>query len=473
MVFVNVFRVRLIWSWKTFRETQMSFQDFGLSDSIVRAVAAEGYEIPTPIQAAAIPHVLAGRDLLGCAQTGTGKTAAFALPILHRLSQVEAGRRGGPRRVRVLVLSPTRELASQIVQSFRVYGRRTGLRQTAVIGGVAKEVQIRAIRQGVDILVATPGRLVDLLNQGVVRLDAVETLVIDEADRMFDMGFLPDLRRIIQELPSERQTVFFSATMPPAIEQLADAVLRDPVRIKIEPAKETTDLIDQSVCFVSHSRKIDLLAKFLGDEGVTRAVVFTRTKHGADRVVRRLDEFGIASLAIHGNKSQAARERALAGFKSNRARVLVATDLASRGIDVSGVSHVFNYDLPEEPESYVHRIGRTGRAGATGIAVSFCAEDERRFLKGIERLLRRPIAENRAGSIDAGSDRNARPARRAEPTRFDNERIPRQGLATGSQPSGKAVKTADAGGSRSRRERDEQPFSRFRKKRRSFSYGGR
>ena len=299
----------------------MSFQEFGLSDSIVRAVVAEGYEIPTPIQAQAIPHVLAGRDFLGCAQTGTGKTAAFALPILHRLSNPENGRRGNNRRVRVLVLAPTRELATQIVQSFRIYGRQTGLRQTSIIGGVGKDIQIRALRQGVDILVATPGRLVDLLNQGIVNLTAIETLVIDEADRMFDMGFLPDLRRIILKLPVKRQTVFFSATMPPAIEQLANAVLREPVRIKIEAVKETTDLIDQSVCFVSHSHKVDLLAKILAADSVTRAIVFTRTKHGADRVVRRLDEFGIESVAIHGNKSQAARDRALAGFKTNRAGV--------------------------------------------------------------------------------------------------------------------------------------------------------
>ena len=446
----------------------MSFQEFGLSDSIVRAVVAEGYEIPTPIQAQAIPHVLAGRDFLGCAQTGTGKTAAFALPILHRLSNPENGRRGGNRRVRVLVLSPTRELASQIVQSFRVYGRQTGLRQTSIIGGVGKDIQIRALRQGVDILVATPGRLVDLLNQGIVDLNAIETLVIDEADRMFDMGFLPDLRRIILELPVKRQTVFFSATMPPAIEQLASAVLRDPVRIKIEAVKETTDLIDQSVCFVSHSHKVDLLAKILSTDAVTRAVVFTRTKHGADRVVRRLDEFGIESLAIHGNKSQAARERALAGFKANRARVLVATDLASRGIDVSGVSHVFNYDLPEEPEAYVHRIGRTGRAGATGIAISFCAEDERRFLKGIERFTRRGIDENREFSSRNGSDQNqhARPARRAEPTHFDNNKLPARG-------PGSVSHAANASSAPSRSNREEQPISRFRKKRRSFSYGGR
>jgi ATP-dependent RNA helicase RhlE len=369
----------------------MTFDELNLAPQLLRAVAAAGYETPTPIQEQAIPHVLAGRDVLGCAQTGTGKTAAFALPLLHRLTHAGNPSRGSGRRIRVLVLSPTRELALQICESFQTYGRHTALRYSVIFGGVGQNPQVRALRHGVDVVVATPGRLLDLMNQGFVDLRGVETLVLDEADRMLDMGFLPDLRRIIAKLPVERQTVFFSATMPGPIDELASAILRNPARIRVVPQKATTELIEQSVCFVPKQQKPQLLTEMLRKLPVTRGLVFTRTKHGADRVVRQLNQSGIRAEAIHGNKSQAARQRSLANFKSNRPPILVATDLAARGIDVDSISHVFNYDLPHEAETYVHRIGRTGRAGAAGIAVSFCDHEERKHLKAIERLLRKPI----------------------------------------------------------------------------------
>ncbi|NUQ66223.1 MAG: DEAD/DEAH box helicase, partial [Pirellulales bacterium] len=369
----------------------MNFSELGLSEPILRAVAAEGYAAPTPIQSEAIPHVLAGRDLLACAQTGTGKTAAFALPILHRLGDASQPQRHGRRRIRVLVLSPTRELASQIHESFRVYGQHTGLRSTVVFGGVGQQPQVRALQHGVDIVIATPGRLLDLMNQGFVDLSSVETFVLDEADRMLDMGFIPDVRRVVLRLPSRRQTLLFSATMPEAIGQLAATILRNPTRIRIAPVKATTELIDQSVVFVSRQNKPRCLADFLTTRAFSRALVFTRTKRGADRVARQLKQAGIRADAMHGNKSQSARQRSLADFKSNRTAVLVATDIAARGIDVEGISHVLNYDLPEEPETYVHRIGRTGRAGASGFAISFCDGEERKHLKAIERLIRRTL----------------------------------------------------------------------------------
>jgi ATP-dependent RNA helicase RhlE len=369
----------------------MSFAEFGLSEPIVRAVAAEGYTRPTPIQAQAIPVALAGRDLLGMAQTGTGKTAAFALPLLDRLSRGPRPPQNGYRRLRALILSPTRELAVQIADSLQVYGRDTGLRHTVVVGGAGMQPQIRALKRGVDILVATPGRLEDLRQQGYVDFSRIEIFVLDEADRMLDIGFLPDVRRVVGLLPEERQTLLFSATMPQPIVELADSILRDPARIEIAPVKATTELITQSVCFIPRPQKTRLLATILKTEAVTRALVFTRTKHGADRVVEQLQKAGIAAEALHGNKSHAARQRTLAQFRSTRPPVLVATDLAARGIDVDAVSHVLNYDLPVEPETYVHRIGRTGRAGATGVAVSFCDESERKHLRAIERLLKKPL----------------------------------------------------------------------------------
>ena len=369
----------------------MTFAKLGLAEPLLRAVAAEGYVTPTPIQSEAIPQLMTGRDLLGCAQTGTGKTAAFALPILHRLAQTSSRSQDRARPIRVLVLAPTRELAIQIGDSFRAYGCFAGRRHTVIYGGVSQGPQARALRQGVEILIATPGRLIDLMGQGLINLRSVEVLVLDEADRMLDMGFMPDVRRILAKLPSRRQTVLFSATMPEPIERLASAILSNPVRIRIAPIRATTQLIEESVFLVSNPRKPGFLARFLTTTSITRALVFTRTKHGADRVVRQLKRSGIRADAIHGNKSQNARQRTLADFKENRTSVLVATDIAARGLDVDGISHVLNYDLPHEPETYVHRIGGTGRAGASGVAISFCDEAERGQLRAIERLIRRVL----------------------------------------------------------------------------------
>lgn len=365
----------------------MQFQDLKLIDPLIRAVNAEGYDRPTPIQAQAIPHLLQGRDLVGCAQTGTGKTAAFALPVLQHLyltKNPNVKRRG----VRALILSPTRELAAQIGDSFATYGRFTGLRHTVIYGGVGQQPQVNAMRNNPDVVIATPGRLLDLMNQGFVRLNNIEIFVLDEADRMLDMGFIHDVRRIISALPAQRQTLLFSATMPPDIQELADTVLMDPVHVEVTPQATTVEKIAQSVFFVEKRNKRALLEHLLTDKSVGRVLVFTRTKHGANKLAEQLEDSKIRADAIHGNKSQTARERALANFRNGRIRVLVATDIAARGIDVEDVTHVINYDLPVEPESYVHRIGRTARAGASGIAYSFCDADERKFLRDIERLIR-------------------------------------------------------------------------------------
>ena len=368
----------------------LTFSDLGIAEPILRAVAAEGYSLPTPIQAQAIPVVAAGKDLIGCAQTGTGKTAAFALPILGRLSS-DRPVAGAGRRIRALVLSPTRELAAQIEESFAAYGRHTPLRVAVIYGGVNQNPQVKALRHGVDILVATPGRLLDLMNQGHVDLRAVEILVLDEADRMLDLGFFPDIRKVIARLSSERQTLLFSATMSDEIRELARSILRDPVNVHAMPAARTADRIQQAVYHVAKRNKPALLRHLLLNHEILRALVFTRTKRGADRVVRELGKAGLQSAAIHGDKSQGARERALAGFRAGRVSVLVATDIAARGIDVDAISHVFNYDVPNVAETYVHRIGRTARAGASGIAVSFCDHEERSDLKAIERLIQRVI----------------------------------------------------------------------------------
>jgi ATP-dependent RNA helicase RhlE len=368
----------------------MNFADLRLAEPLLRAVTAEGYSTATPIQAQAIPHVLRGRDVLGCAQTGTGKTAAFALPILQRLS-VSPRPAGAPIRVRCLVLSPTRELATQIDDSFRAYGKFLRLRSAVVFGGVGQGAQVQAIRSGLDVLVATPGRLLDLMNQGYVDLRGVEVLVLDESDRMLDMGFIHDVRRIVAQVPAKRQTLLFSATMPTEIRRLADTILNQPVSVQVTPPATTVERIEQSVYFVRQRNKPVLLAHLVNELPMARALVFSRTKHGADRVVRQLHSRGIRSEAIHGNKSQNARERALANFKSGRIPVLVATDIAARGIDIDDITHVVNYDLTHEPETYVHRIGRTGRAGASGTAVSFCDNDERESLSAIQKLIRRTI----------------------------------------------------------------------------------
>ncbi len=363
-----------------------SFTDLGLAAPIQKALEAEGYVNPTPIQTQAIPHVLAGRDLQGIAQTGTGKTAAFALPILHRLAQ---DRCPAPRRgCRVLVLSPTRDLASQIADNFRSYSAGLGMRTTLIFGGVPKPKQARAIANGVDILVATPGRLLDHIGDGAVRLDQVETLVLDEADHMLDLGFIVPIRKIAALLPAKRQTLFFSATMPKEIGNLAASLLHDPVHVAVTPVATTAERVEQQVMFVETARKRIVLAEILRDKKLERTLVFTRTKHGADRVVRHLEEVGLQAAAIHGNKSQSQRERALGAFRTGETPVLVATDIAARGIDVDGVTHVINFDLPNVPESYVHRIGRTARAGKAGVAISFCDAEERAHLRGIEKLIR-------------------------------------------------------------------------------------
>ncbi|MFN5298027.1 MAG: DEAD/DEAH box helicase, partial [Planctomycetaceae bacterium] len=370
----------------------MSFSELGLSDPILRAIQTEGYTAPTPIQAQSIPHVMEGRDLLGSAQTGTGKTAAFALPILHRLIASGNPPAGSGRKIRVLVLAPTRELAVQIGENFSAYGRNTPLRSAVIFGGVGQGAQVEALRRGIDILIATPGRLNDLIGQGYVDLRHVKIFVLDEADRMLDVGFLPDIRRVITHLPAQRQTLFFSATMPTEVRRLADDLLTNPAKVEIAPVKSTAELIDQMVCHVPKGTKTRLLAGFLKTKGVRRSIVFARTKHGADKIVRQLFLFGIRGEAIHGNTSQNARQRTLDRFRTGKVVVLVATDLAARGIDVDDITHVFNFDLPHEPETYVHRIGRTGRAGATGQAIAFCDPSERGLLKSIERLMRKTIA---------------------------------------------------------------------------------
>ncbi len=362
------------------------FASLGLAAPILKALAHEDYTVPTPIQAQAIPHVMAGRDVLGIAQTGTGKTAAFALPILHRLL---ATPRQVPRRgCRVLVLSPTRELASQIAESFRTYGRQTGLRTALMYGGVPKLRQVKQVGGGVDIVVATPGRLLDHMQDGTIVLNGVEILVLDEADHMLDLGFIVPIRKIAQTISPSRQTLFFSATMPKEIAALAGQMLRDPVQVSVTPVTATADKVEQRVIFVETARKRALLANLLRNQKMSRVLVFTRTKHGADRVTQHLEAVGQPAAAIHGDKSQPQRERALAAFKAGRITVLVATDVAARGIDVDGVTHVVNFDLPNVPEAYVHRIGRTARAGQGGMAISFCDSSERPHLRGIEKLIR-------------------------------------------------------------------------------------
>ncbi|MGB8755961.1 MAG: DEAD/DEAH box helicase [Pseudolabrys sp.] len=375
-----------------------SFNEFGLAAPILRALAEEKYVTPTPIQAQTIPLACQVRDVIGIAQTGTGKTAAFALPILNHLFNKR--QRPAQKSCRVLVLSPTRELSGQIADSFRVYGRHIRPLEIALaIGGVPINRQVRALARGVEVLVATPGRLLDLVNQRALRLDQVEVLVLDEADRMLDMGFIHDIKKIVAMLPKARQTLFFSATMPQQIVQLAAFMLRDPARVAVTPQATTAERVDQRVILTDKASKPALLAEVLKGENIDRVLVFTRTKHGADKVVRGLHKAGHTAEAIHGNKSQSQRERVLAAFRDGKLRTLIATDIAARGIDVDGVSHVVNYDLPNIPESYVHRIGRTARAGAEGIAISFCDHEERAYLRDIERLIRMtiPATDRRTG----------------------------------------------------------------------------
>lgn len=368
----------------------MTFQDLKLMPEIIKALTKENYKEPTPIQEGAIPPVLAGRDLLGCAQTGTGKTAAFSLPIIQLLSQ-RPGPAGKRRSIRALILTPTRELALQISDNIHAYSQFTTLRSLAIVGGVSQHGQERALAQGTDILIATPGRLMDLMNQKLIHLGAVELLVLDEADRMLDMGFINDVKKIIAKLPGKRQTLFFSATMPPEIAQLVQSLLVNPVKVEITPVSSTVDRITQSVYLVDKENKQNLLSDLLRDASIASALVFTRTKHGADRVARGLTKLNISAQAIHGDKSQNSRQNALNNFKNGTTRVLVATDIAARGIDVEELSHVINFNLPNIPETYVHRIGRTGRAGHSGIAISFCESEELPYLKDIEKLIKKKV----------------------------------------------------------------------------------
>ena len=365
------------------------FSELGLADLLQHALIARNHLIPTPIQARAIPELLAGRDVLGIAQTGTGKTAAFALPILHKLFESRGS--NGPRGPRALVLAPTRELASQIGEEFRAYGKDLHLCQTVIFGGVNQKPQVNALNRGVDIIIATPGRLLDLMDQRRLRLDTVEFLVLDEADRMLDMGFVHDVRKIIATVPKTRQSLLFSATMPGEVARLSGEILRDPVRVEVTPQATLIERLEQSVYHVQAAAKTALLAGILEDPALARVIVFARTKHRANRVAEQLGKRGVDAEAIHGNKSQGARERALKRFRAGEARVLVATDIAARGIDVDSVTHVINYEIPNEPESYVHRVGRTARAGAGGAALSFCDPAERAYLRDIERLIRRRL----------------------------------------------------------------------------------
>lgn len=401
----------------------MSFHKLELNNALLRVVKRAGYSEPTPIQKRAIPHLLRGRDLIGCAQTGSGKTAAFALPIVQMLDPV-----AGRRPIRALALAPTRELAAQIDEEFGKFSRGRSLRRVAIFGGVGQQPQVKALQRGVDIVVATPGRLQDLMDQGYVRLDHVEFFVLDEADRMLDMGFINDVKRIIKRLPEARQTMLFSATMPQAIQDLSKRILQDPVKVEANPQATTVESVAQSIYFVESGDKRALLKHILRDPASERVLVFTRTKHRANNLAKQLNRARIPAEAIHGNKSQTARTRALAQFKSGRTAVLVATDIAARGLDIESVTHVINFDLPNIPESYVHRIGRTARAGAAGIAYSFCDVSERKYLRDIEDLIREPISVVRehpyASAIQA--PRQAAPAskppngkrrRRARPSR--------------------------------------------------------
>ncbi len=369
----------------------ITFEQLNLVEPILKALKAEGYTKPTPIQQQAIPVLLQGKDLLGCAQTGTGKTAAFAIPILQLLWQQPKTIDKGRRKIKALILTPTRELAIQIEESFTAYGKFTGLQQTVIYGGVSQHGQVDRLQRGIDILIATPGRLLDLMQQGYVHLSDIQFFVLDEADRMLDMGFVNDVKKVLAKLPRHRHSLFFSATMPPVIQKLADTILVNPVKVEVTPPSSTADTIVQKLYYVSKSDKRKLLIHLLEDDTIGNALVFTRTKHGADRVVKDLAVHGIHAAAIHGNKSQNARQAALSDFKAGKKRVLLATDIAARGIDIDELTHVINYELPNIPETYIHRIGRTGRAGANGIALSFCEEEEFEFLKDIQKLIGKQI----------------------------------------------------------------------------------
>ncbi|MAO45560.1 MAG: DEAD/DEAH box helicase [Crocinitomicaceae bacterium] len=428
----------------------MSFKDLGLNEIVLSAIQPLGYETPTPIQKQSIPHILDGKDILGCAQTGTGKTAAFALPIVHKLSETPPKYKVHKKPIRALIISPTRELTSQIDTNLRDYCSQSGLRTTVIYGGVAQSRQVNALRRGVDILVATPGRLLDLCNQGFINLNTIEFLVLDEADTMLDMGFLPDIKKVIKQCPEERQTLFFSATMPSDIVKLTDSILKDPVRVQIDAVSSAAETVDQKIYSVRQSDKKDLLVYVIHELEVYNTLVFTRTKFGADKVERHLRNNNIKAEAIHGNKSQPKRERALDRFRKGKVQVLVATDIASRGIDVEELSLVINYELPNLAESYVHRIGRTGRAGKSGLAISFCNEgSERNHLKGIQKLIGKEIEieENHPFSLElepVGMDH--KPSGKSMKKSRNKRRSDRR--KTGARRSGGGERRRDGGGER-------------------------
>lgn len=407
------------------------FKDLGLAEPILRAVTSQGYTDPTPIQAQVIPAMLAGRDILGTAQTGTGKTAAFVLPLLNALTKDD--QRPAPKSCRALVMAPTRELAAQIADSVRAYGQGTKFSVTVIVGGLKIGKQIRAMERGVDIVVATPGRLLDLKSQGAIRFDQIRTVVLDEADHMMDMGFLPQIKKVLTQLPKQRQTALLSATMPKDIRKLADQFLNNPVNVAVARESQPVERIDQSVRFVQHAQKRNVLTEILRGPKVESAIVFTRTKRGADRVCKHLEQSGLAAAAIHGNKSQNQRTKALDLFKTKKLRVLVATDIAARGIDIDQVSHVVNYELPNVPESYVHRIGRTARAGESGTAITLCDGEERKLLRDIEKLIGNRLPGNEAGAaeepINARETRDFHPAndgqRNRKPRSGNRNRKPR------------------------------------------------
>lgn len=405
----------------------MLFSELNLIAPILKALETEGYTQPTPIQEQSIPSILLKRDLLGCAQTGTGKTAAFAIPMLQLLDKPHANLKG-PKAIRALILTPTRELAIQIEESFKAYGRNLPLKHLVIFGGVGQKSQTDALQRGIDILVATPGRLLDLMNQGYVNLRDVEIFVLDEADRMLDMGFIHDVKKVISKLPAQRQTLFFSATMPAEIQKLSSTILTNPVKVEVTPVSSTAEKIQQAVYFVEKNDKKSLLAHLLKDKAIETVLVFTRTKHGADKVVKDLIKLNIKAEAIHGNKSQNARQRALTNFKARTTRVLVATDIAARGIDVDELAHVINYELPNIPETYVHRIGRTGRAGLSGVAYSFCDGEEKEFLDDIEKLIgiKVPVNEDHPYAMSWQSLMSAAADAKGKGKKKGNQREPRE-----------------------------------------------
>ncbi|TCC98063.1 DEAD/DEAH box helicase [Pedobacter psychroterrae] len=410
----------------------MLFEELNLIEPILKALQTEGYTQPTPIQEQSIPSILASRDLLGCAQTGTGKTAAFAIPMLQLLSKPHTNTKIH-KAIKALILTPTRELAIQIEESFKAYGKNLPLKHLVIFGGVGQKAQTDALHRGIDILVATPGRLLDLMNQGFINLRDIEIFVLDEADRMLDMGFIHDVKKVIAKLPAKRQTLFFSATMPKEIQTLANTILTNPVKVEVTPVSSTAEKIQQEIFYVDKNDKKNLLLHILKDKTIETALVFARTKHGADRIVKDLIKVGVKAEAIHGNKSQNARQRALTNFKAKITRILVATDIAARGIDVDELTHVINYELPNIPETYVHRIGRTGRAGLSGTALSFCDAEEKEFLDDIEKLigLKVPVTEDHpyamswqslmSGAAAAKAKGKAKPARGARPERAESK----------------------------------------------------